>query len=551
MIDRLHIRNFAIIEQLDLELKPGLTVITGETGSGKSIILQALNVSLGMKPTKTMIRTGQKRAVVETQLSNLNDNINVNRIIPARGRVKNYIEDEPVNNLTYCRDTGSFVDFHGQHEQQLIMNPATHISYLDNFCGNQSTVRKLKARFEEIEATRKKLSTLKAKQKLADERKELLGFQLNEISAVVPKIGEDQELADEYSRGSHQEELITAINDLHLRLENDDNAIQQQLHESVLELERLLKWDSALETHINLLNTAIINLQEVNSGLQEHERTLNFDSDRLREVEDRLLALETLKRKYGGSLDAVLECKDAIDGELKVFDNLESETIQLQQELEKNREEYQKFAERAHLKRQSNQGKLASAIITEMHKLKMPGAKFEIRITQIPDNDSKVHKDGQPVRANPDGYDSVEFYLSANPGEKTKPLTQIASGGEVSRIMLAIKTVLQDSDPVDTLIFDEIDSGISGTAAELVAESLFNLSRDKQVICITHLPQIAVCADHHLLVEKELSANDTAVRIKYLNQEEKWDALASLTAGTEVTADDRLAAQRLYERYHG
>ena len=262
-------------------------------------------------------------------------------------------------------------------------------------------------------------------------------------------------------------------------------------------------------------------------------------------------ALELLKRKYGGSIESVLEYKAAIEKELKVFESQDYEIEQLQQNLLNFQEEYQKLANKAHDKRSSAIKKLSDAIITEMHKLKMPGANFEIRMTQLTDNNSPVKYGERTVRSYPDGYDVIEFYLSANPGEKTKPLTQIASGGEVSRIMLAIKTVLQDSDPVDTLIFDEIDSGISGTAAELVADSLVKLSRDKQVICITHLPQIAVRADYHLLVRKSISADDTVVQASYLNQEEKSDALARLISGAVITDDDRLAAQRLYERYHG
>jgi len=551
MINRLHIRNFAIIDELDLILKPGLTVITGETGSGKSIILQALNVSLGMKTTKTMIKTGQAQAVVETSLYQSAKERTVHRVIPAKGRLKNYIDDTPVNDSDYRELTRNYADFHGQHEQQLIMNSATHIKYLDNYIGNQNTVRKLKTRFDQIEAVRKKLASVQRQQEYAVQRKELLNFQLNEITAVIPMLGEDLKLAKEFSVGSHQEAIITTIDDLHSCLETDDNSVQQQLHRSVRELERLLKWDAGLKNFIKLLNDAVINLQEVSSGLFEHVQSLDFDKERLREIEDRLQDLELLKRKYGGSIESVLEYKAAIEKELKVFESQDYEIEHLQQNVLNFQEEYQELANKAHDKRSSAIRKLSNAIITEMYKLKMPGANFEIRMTQLADNNSPVKYGKRTVRFYPDGYDVIEFYLSANPGEKTKPLTQIASGGEVSRIMLAIKTVLQDSDPVDTLIFDEIDSGISGTAAELVADSLVKLSRDKQVICITHLPQIAVRADYHLLVQKYISADDTVVHASYLDQEEKSDALAQLISGAEITDDDRLAAQRLYERYHG
>ncbi len=551
MINRIHIRNFAIIDQLDLVLKPGLTVITGETGSGKSIILQALSVALGMKPTKTMVRTDQERAVVEANLNHDRDQIDLTRVIPLRGRVKNHINDEPVNEVDYREKTLIIADFHGQHEQQLIMNSATHINYLDNFAGNENLVKELSSLHERLEAIQLEMKSSLTRKKRAAERQELLQYQLNEISTIAPKPGEDIELHNEFRIGSNREEMVQIIDGINTSLKASDTGISSGLTNIVRDLEKLKKIDNSLSGYINMVNESLINLQEVNSGLMNHIRTLDFDQDKLREIEDRLQSLESLKRKYGGSLESVLEKSSAIERELTGFGDLESQIGALQDQLEKLQADYQQKADRIHKLRITAVNRLSQAIENEMEKLQMPGARFEIMLKQLLDQKSPFFVDSNRVRYYPNGYDVVEFYLSANPGEIPKPLTQIASGGEVSRIMLAIKTVLQSNDPVFTLIFDEIDSGISGSAAELVAENLVNLAREKQVICITHLPQIAVRANQHLQVSKQVSDNKTSVKAVYLDRDKIYSAIAGLSSGTNTSATDMAAAKKLYERYHG
>ena len=547
MINKLHIRNFAIIDELTLDFKPGLTVITGETGSGKSIILQALGVTMGSKPTKTMIKSGQDRATIETS----HGKIEYYRVIPEKGRIKNYIDDIPVSEKEYKVRTRNITDFHGQHEQQLIMDSSTHIHYLDNYAGLEMAVNELNILYNDLDIISRKLEKVKTNKVLADERKELLSFQLNEIESVNPKPDEDTRLHEEFTIGSHQEEIITTISELNSRLESGGSSIQGILNDSIHDLDRLLKWDPGLKDFVKLLNEAVINLQEVNAGLNQHITAINFDRDRLRELEDRLQALDSLKRKYGGSLDQVIERKDSIVEELADLKSLDKQIALLEKALVDKQNHFRKSADSIHGSRQAVIDELSTNIMSEMRRLQMPGAKFKIELSQIIDKKSFVSYDGQPVKYSADGYDFVQFLLSANPGEKLKPLTEIASGGEVSRIMLAIKTILQNGDPVDTLIFDEIDSGISGTAAEKVAESLVNLARNKQVICITHLPQIAVRSHNHLQVNKNISHDITTVSARYLNNEEVIRALAQLTAGNKYVAEDLSAARAMYERYHG
>ncbi|MFH1853339.1 MAG: DNA repair protein RecN [Candidatus Neomarinimicrobiota bacterium] len=551
MIERIHIRNFAIIDELEIDFQPGLTVLTGETGAGKSIILQALGVSLGAPPNRLMVKTDVRQATVETVFSGARQQITVYRVMPARGRTRNFINDEPVEETSFISQTRRQADFHGQHEQQLIMDKSTHISYLDDYCGNGETVAALKNCYTTIDNTRKTLNDARLRQQHSEQRRQLLDFQLKEILAVAPKLDEDIRLGEEFKLASHREELLTAVESINRIITADEDAIQDRLFGAIRELERLVKYDAGLQDTLQLLNDASINLQEANSGLQRHAQALDHDQDRLREIEDRLLALEALKRKYGGTLARVLEYRVEIDQELSSLTGLHGQIGALEKQIRELYQEYQTLADSAHQCRVSAVERLSAAIEAEMHRLQMPGARFEIRIAQVAETDSPISVDGRLVRFLADGYDNVEFFLSANPGERTKPLAAIASGGEISRIMLAIKTVLQTSDPVETLIFDEIDTGISGTAAELVAASLARLAQTKQVICITHLPQIAARAHQHLLVEKTIKGSVTTVSAAYLSRDERITDLARLIAGSNITAADRATAQRVFEHSNG
>ncbi len=534
MIEQLHIRNFAIIDDLNLNFKPGLTVITGETGSGKSIILQALAVSLGMKPTRTMVKTGSDRSTVETRVVAKEEHSVFYRVIALQGRNKNYLDDEPVAESVLKDKAQLVADFHGQHEQQQIVNRNTHINYLDNYAGIGNDVEKLGELFHSLERCKTELDELKQKLLHARERAQLLEFQLNEIAAIAPRLNEDSELEVEFRRLSHAEDVIGTIDAINEQISQGERPLVATLNNMIKELGRLVKYDTELDQYSKALSEALIILQDSAGGLRIHSQELEFDDERLRELQERLQALEMLKRKYGGSLEAVIEFQDTNQAELEDLSHLENRIKTNTKKIKELQQEFQVQADKMHAIRMEMAPKLATAIEQEMQKLNMPGGRFTIQITQNSEPGSIIYCDDQPVRLGAAGYDQIQFFLSANPGEKLKPLDQIASGGEISRIMLAIKTVLQASDPVEVLIFDEIDTGISGEAAEKVAESLVNLARDKQVICITHLPQIARRADHHLQVEKRVTTSATQVTTRYLTGDESQLAIAKLTANPEV-----------------
>ena len=530
MVNRLLIKNFTIIDELDIPIQPGLTVITGETGSGKSIILEALATTTGGKTDKIMVRSGTERAVVDSRINNNS----FRRIIGKNGRSKAYLDDAPITLAELRKRIGSTIDFHGQHDQQFILNAESHIEYLDRFCGHKDKVRQLENIFYQLQESRQSLKDLHRTTSERKEKLELLSFQAQEIDAANPQPDEDHDLGSEYRRLNHLENILSFLNTLKGRLDNRENGLMNELIQLNKELSRLIEYDVGLQDLYDLLNSTTIQLQEADSEIREMLVKSEFDSEQLSSVEERLQALEYLKRKYGGSLDAVIQTRKDIEKTLKsllLTAKTDTDQEHLIYALE---EEYKVLAKSLHKNRVKRADQLASLIEKSMQGLNMPGAIFQIRIITIPSDDSFISLDGAFVQALPSGVDKVEFFLSANPGEQLKPLVAIASGGEVSRIMLAIKTVFQEFDPVPTLVFDEIDSGISGKTAEKVAKQLLKLSQLKQVICITHLPQIVRKADHHLHISKTIHDGRTTVNAKYLHGQMSKNAIRELFIGDTV-----------------
>ena len=527
MIEKLYIKDFAIVDEMKISFSKGLTIITGETGSGKSIILQALNVSLGGKTSKTMVRSNAERAVIETKLNS----VLYRRILNKSGRAKSYLNDEPYSENNYRIACTSLVDFHGQHEQQYIMNESSHIDYLDAFCGINTIVEDCTVLFNSIKQNTKALSELLEKKQQGEQQQELLSFQLNEISAINPLPDEDIELEKELQTLKHLDELVETANRLSLDLTDDDESIYNRIASSLIALEKLVNIDQKLNEYSELIRSASLNIQETSAGLSEYVNSLNHDKNRLVEIQDRLGAIDGLKRKYGGSIDAILNTKNQIKEDLNNFSSLDDDIEKIKKTISDDKVTYQKLAEEIHVEREQGSIILSKAIENEMVQLNMQDARFEIQITPQYVTDSFAYFKGDPVLANEKGFDNIKFLLSANPGERLKPLVEIASGGEISRIMLAIKTVFQNNDPIDSLVFDEIDSGISGVAAEKVAKSLANLATSKQVICITHLPQIAKSAMHHIHITKSIESGKTTVTANYLNDYDRKRAISQLSSG--------------------
>lgn len=512
MLKNLYIKDFAIIDELSIEFSPGFTVITGETGAGKSILLQALSVAMGTNGTSTMVKTGRKKSIIEASVRKKN----YRRLISSAGRVKSFVEEEPFTIKYYKDITTGLIDFHGQHEQQLIMNPETHIDYLDSYCGLQKDVEKLESIFNELQETKRQSVELREVKIRQEEKRDLLEFQKEEIDAVNPQLNEDSELRLEFQKLSHVEELISSIRQIKNSLIESDQSVYNQMAFLTKNMSSLVRYDSSLGPMIESMDSVLVQMKESADELQDYYTALDLDPQHLLEINERLLAIEKLLRKHGGTIEAILLTRGQIEEELQSLSTLHDDEQRLHKRMQTLENNYIKLALNIHQVRKDSLSRLSKAVEYEMHGLSMPEAVFEIRLTQKNDSDSFVIKDNLNAKITPKGIDFVEFYLSANPGEKPKPLTKIASGGEISRIMLSLKTVFQNNDPIQTMVFDEIDSGISGLAAEKVADSLVKLSKKKQVICISHLPQISARAKHHLHISKTVRDGATNVSAEYI-----------------------------------
>lgn len=529
MIKRLYIKDFAIIQEIDLDLKPGFTVLTGETGSGKSLIIEALGVALGGKTDKLMVKHGADRAVID---ATVNEN-SIRRIISQSGRSKSYHNDEPITIAELKSRIQILVDFHGQHDQQFILDPNRHIDYLDQFCNHTSDIHQLTNLFHSIKELKIKLSNSRSSRQERFDRLELLNFQANEIDAVNPKIGEDESLYKSYKQLSHLEEILQIIQNYQNQVFVSDNSLIDNLETQLRSMESYSQFDDDLKRIGDYINSAIIQLQESGAEVTNKLANSEFDPKELKKVEDRLGAIESLKRKYGGSVDAVIAKRDSIQQEVKKLNNSETSEEKILEEIQNYETEFKSLALKVHKVRTEKAKILSKKIENAMATLNMPNASFEIKFSTSIDESGFINLDNQPISINSKGIDEVSFHLSANPGEPVKPLASIASGGEISRIMLAIKTVFQNMDPVDTLIFDEIDTGISGKAAEKVAHQLKALSKTKQVLCITHLSQIATIADFHLHITKSVNNGKTKVDARYLSESERTKIIQELFIGTE------------------
>ena len=550
MIQRLLIKDFAIIREMEIPLKKGLTVITGETGAGKSILLKSLEIALGGKAHKTDVRSGQAQAVVEAEF--YDDRVNIyRRLLSKAGRARSFINDEPITEMDFRSAANGLADFHGQHEQQFIMNADTHIDFLDRFCKSEDLVEKIQSIYLNLIDTIQSFDRAIIQKENASNHKELLQFQIKEIDTISPQLDEDIQLGREFKRLNHIDELISTVQNMNQSLIEHDHSIYRQLASTLNELERLSKYDESLQPFMESINQASVSIQDASAGLLQYADMIDNDPNRLQEIEERLHAIENLKRKYGGTIESVLSFTKDATKELEVLSGLDEKIADLEIEKSILVRKYKKAADQLHHVRTKLSKAISKQIETEMNELNMVGSTFQVLIDNKIDNKSLIKIDGDGVAIGPKGYDQVEFFLSANPGEMPKPLTKVASGGEVSRIMLAIKSVLKKSDPVSTLIFDEIDSGISGEAAERVGSALKALAIEKQVICITHLPQIASCAEHHLYINKKIENEQTDVIARYLNEKEKVEAIAQLFSGESISVEGISSAKQLRNQARG
>ena len=566
MLKTLLIKNYALIEHLSVEFSGGLVIITGETGAGKSIIIDALGLVLGERASVETVRTGADKAVVETVFDvagnarvrtllaanalDVADELIVRREVSAKGQSRCFINDSPVA-LALMKQVGELlVDLHGQHEHQSLLRVETHCGVLDDFGGLDGMVREYHAAYSRLRALVTEREELRQREQYLREQRAFHLFQAQEIDAVAPRTGEEEQLETELRILENSEKLFGATSELYTLLYEGDRSIHDLLVVARNQLHALAEIDKQFADAARECGSAEAVVGELAKFIQSYNARVEFAPDRLDELRERIGSLSFLKKKYGGSLETLLVRREEIAKELALAENFEEIIGRLTLELDNARAGCATLAGRLSAKRHETARKIDRVIVQELAKLGIPQARFSTRITQVeretksPPDDS-VMRGRTAVALNARGFDQVEFHISTNVGEDERPLSRVASGGEISRIMLALKSILAKTDRLPVLIFDEIDVGVSGRIAQAVGAALKNLAGFHQVIAITHLPQIAGFAETHFAVTKSEEGGRTSTHLRQLTLEEQVREVARLISGAEVTETGLAGAREL------
>lgn len=568
MLRSLSIRDYALIDSLEVEFESGLNVITGETGAGKSILLGALKLLLGERANTDTVRTGAKKAVIEGVFDNADegripDVLRAHEIEPRPGGVliirrevttrysRAFVNDTPAT-LDVLRAVASqTIDLHGQHEHQSLLRTETHGGMVDNFGGLGGLVEAYREAYREAASLYAERDALVRRERELRQQKELIAFQIEEIDRVAPQPDEEDALEAERRILENAEQLYEATAQLYEQFSESDSALYDRLVVVRNQLQDLARIDSAFEDTLAEIRQAEIILKEATQFLQDYNARVEFNPSRLDEVRERLGELDYLARKYGGTIEAVIDHRAEIGETYALASNFEAAIARLDDRIAAARETLSRAAYRLSRKRHEVAERVEEMIGVELATLGMPHARFEVRFDRRADEEGWVsfpEGDGeQRVRAFEHGADLIEFYISANLGEKPTPLARTASGGEISRIMLALKTILAKSDRLPILVFDEIDTGISGAIARRVGESMHQLAQYHQIIAITHLPQIASLGDTHFVAEKEVKGERTVSSLRRLEEAERAEQVALLLAGDAESEAALASARELIE----
>lgn len=543
MLYSLHVKNLALIKEQEIEFSKGLNILTGETGAGKSVIIGSVNLALGGKTDAGLIRTGEESALVELIFGELNDQqkkfikdmdidldedgtvIIQRKIMPGRSVSKICGETVSARQL---KDIASIlINIHGQNDHQELLHKKKHMEILDDYCMNElkTPLQELILRYEEMRTLEKELEDMSMDEASRLREQELLEFEVNEINDANVVLGEDEELESRYHKMVNSRKISEAAYAASAMTSGNDgeDSASDLIGRAVRELSSVSGYDSDIEDLLSQLSDIENLLTDFNHSLSDYVSDLEFDDEDFRNTEDRLNTLNHLKDKYGGSLEKVLEYLEEKSSRLEALSDLDAVRDKLTKSLNDKKKEVlllcKKISDIRKKGAKSLQDKLTEALID----LNFLDVRFEIEIKSDEDKISSK------------GYDDAQFMISTNPGEAMRPLDQIASGGELSRIMLALKTVVADKDDISTLIFDEIDAGISGRTAWKVSQKLGELSKNHQIICITHLPQIAAMSDTHFMIEKGLDDGRTVTSISKLDADASTSELARLLGGEEIT----------------
>lgn len=553
MLAELRIVNFALIEQLSLQFQPGFTVLTGETGAGKSLLIDAIALLVGGRASTDQIRSGEDEAQLEAAFSlsdthpllqrlRVHDVIGQNeselilrRVLSRSGRHRVYVNGRLCPLRVLEELGGTLVDIHGQHEQQSLLATAKQLDALDGF-GHLDELRgKYERTYQEWKELHRQLETLQRDVIDRARHEDMLRFQVQEIEQAGLFPDEEEQLRNERQRLVHAHRLRELVHEAHVELQEDEQAVLTRLGRVGRILAELIQIDPAMGDCEQTVTESAIPLKDLAGRLRDYAQQLEADPDRQAVIEDRLDLIQRLKKKYGGSVEAVIATGKRVQGELQLLDNHQERTAELTARLDEEAHRLRTLAQQLSKKRIDAAKRMTTLVEGELSSLKMGQAIFQVLVSI----------DESAEGLGPAGRDRVEFLLSSNPGELPRPLGRVASGGELSRIMLALKTVLAEMDQVPVLVFDEIDTGVGGAVAAAMGTRLRQLGSFHQVFCITHLPQVASQAEHHVLVEKGLDSQRTATSVRTLKGIGREEEIARMLSGPTITKKVRETAAEL------
>jgi len=552
MLKELSIRNFAIIDDLHIRFDAGLTILSGETGAGKSIIINAVNLILGSRASTDMIRTGAESAELEALFDvapqsrtaqtaadmgyDMTEGLLVRRVISRAEGNRSYINGRLATLQVLSAITENMASISGQHAHQGLLKEDQHLLMLDQFAGLMTQREAVSALVREIIPDLKHLRELRARQARQAELTELLEFQQKEIAAAGIAPGEDRELEQERTRLKNAGALVEAVQGGVDTLYSASGSVAERLTEVRRNLERMGRIDPQVGAKAEACAEIVYRVEDLVEELRAYLKSVEFNDRRQEEVEERLDALNRLKRKYGGSLEAVLEKLASSTAELSAIENISTGIAAVEDRLRERHAATARQAAALSKKREAAAKRFAARVAAELSTLKMADTEFAVALSATPaDPDTDPHLVVGTHAVSESGIDRAVFTIAPNVGETLKPLVAIASGGELSRVVLALKSILAASESVATIVFDEVDAGIGGAVAEVVGRKLAALARHHQVICITHLPQIAKFGDHHFKISKHVASGRTRTAITLLSADDRTREIARMLGGEKIT----------------
>ncbi len=563
MIESLYIKDFALIDELEVRLGDGLNILTGQTGAGKSIIIGALNMILGERADTDVIRRGADKAIAEATIRagnsrelralleenevECNEHLILRREIRQTGS-RAFINDTPVNIAVLKAAGDLLVDLHGQHDHQLLLKEENHRGVIDSFGEIEPLLDIYQDEYRRMKKLRQELSSLRKREAELQEKTELYRFQMQELENARLSADEEEELQNEMNLLDNAEVLDQKAAAISEMAEHDEANILQLLNHLKLNLEDLARIEPEFESYLAEINTARVSVNEAIQFAERYRSTIEFNPQRLEELRQRQSELNRLQKKYQRDIPELISYLNEIQQELAIAENFDLEIEKLENSIGAQSHVLAKSAKDLHDARAKIGEKLAVQIQDELAQLGIPNSRLEVKVDWMIADSGWITIDGQPVDCTETGCDDIRIFISTNKGEEPKPLAKIASGGEISRVMLALKSILAKEQSLPVMIFDEIDTGISGEISERVGQSMRKLSARCQIVAITHQPQIASQAHRHYKVEKTEEGDRTITRITALSDQEHIREVASLMSGAEISESALNSAKELIER---